>query len=222
MSRRSRQHGIVLPIVLMLAALLLALVVTSLDAARSQARIGANLLSRIQAFHAADAVVRLCDRRVRQERRIYATIEQAAAPGLPQQWRTRDAFEGPARKALEPMAAWPNVARAPQCLIERWQTPVAMRQGLSALNQQAGVALRQASAAGSAHAAVDASHATNVDASTERVANDGDTGRSTAYLITGRGFGASEETQVWLQTLIVIDETGHVDREWRTIAGRPF
>jgi Tfp pilus assembly protein PilX len=174
MSRPRQQRGIALPFVLTLGALLLALVAASFDAVRSRTRAGANLLSRIQAFHAADAIVRLCERQVLPHSRTgaIAMVDRGATLELPQRWRARDAFEGHAREALEPVARWPNAARVPQCLIEQWRVPV------PAL---------------------------------------------AVYLITGRGFGASEETQVWLQTLIVVDETGRiVDREWRTIARRPF
>lgn len=220
MSSRLRQHGIALPIVLTLAALLLALVETSLEAVRSQVRTGANLLSRIQAFHAADSMVRWCDRKVLRERQT-DIAEPAATPALPQRWRTRDAFEGPARMALEPIAVWPNAARAPQCLIERWQTAGSTRQGLPALGPQADAVSRQARSA-SPDAAAETSQGPDVDSLAGRNASVGHLSRGTAYLITARGFGASEETQVWLQTLIVIDETGHVDREWLTIAVRPF
>lgn len=42
-----------------------------------------------------------------------------------------------------------------------------------------------------------------------------------AFLITARGFGRSEDAQVWLQMQVVIDgET--VERHWRRVAARPF
>lgn len=42
-----------------------------------------------------------------------------------------------------------------------------------------------------------------------------------AFIVTARGFGASEETQSWLQAQLVFDGT-HVERHWRRIAARPF
>ncbi|OLL32926.1 hypothetical protein BTH42_03000 [Burkholderia sp. SRS-W-2-2016] len=44
---------------------------------------------------------------------------------------------------------------------------------------------------------------------------------ATAWLLTARGFGRSSETQVWLQSELVI-ETGAIERHWRRVAARPF
>lgn len=42
-----------------------------------------------------------------------------------------------------------------------------------------------------------------------------------AYLLTSRGFGRNDESQVWLQMELVIDgET--IERHWRRVAARPF
>jgi len=42
-----------------------------------------------------------------------------------------------------------------------------------------------------------------------------------AYLLTSRGFGRNNESQVWLQMQLVIeDET--IERHWRHVAARPF
>jgi hypothetical protein len=46
-----------------------------------------------------------------------------------------------------------------------------------------------------------------------------------AYLITARGFGASEDAQSWLQEELVIEGTGeavHVEHHWRHVVARPF
>ncbi|WP_042337609.1 pilus assembly PilX family protein [Paraburkholderia ferrariae] len=44
-----------------------------------------------------------------------------------------------------------------------------------------------------------------------------------AFVVTARGFGASESTQRWLQIQLVLDETeARVERHWRRIAARPF
>jgi Tfp pilus assembly protein PilX len=42
-----------------------------------------------------------------------------------------------------------------------------------------------------------------------------------AFVVTARGFGASEEAQSWLQVQLVLDGT-RVERHWRRIAARPF
>ncbi|APA87017.2 pilus assembly protein [Paraburkholderia sprentiae WSM5005] len=44
---------------------------------------------------------------------------------------------------------------------------------------------------------------------------------ATAYLLTARGFGQNSESQVWLQTELVI-ENGAIERHWRRVAARPF
>lgn len=46
-----------------------------------------------------------------------------------------------------------------------------------------------------------------------------------AYLITARGFGASEDTQSWLQDQLVFEASGgatRVEHHWRHIVARPF
>jgi Tfp pilus assembly protein PilX len=46
-----------------------------------------------------------------------------------------------------------------------------------------------------------------------------------AYLVTARGFGASEDTQSWLQDQLVIDAEGdamRVEHHWRRVVARPF
>lgn len=42
-----------------------------------------------------------------------------------------------------------------------------------------------------------------------------------AYLLTSRGFGRSDDSQVWLQMELVIDG-GTIERHWRHVAARPF
>ncbi|MFM0737857.1 PilX N-terminal domain-containing pilus assembly protein [Paraburkholderia xenovorans] len=42
-----------------------------------------------------------------------------------------------------------------------------------------------------------------------------------AYLLTARGFGRTQDSQVWLQMeLVIADE--HIERHWRRVAARPF
>ena len=46
-----------------------------------------------------------------------------------------------------------------------------------------------------------------------------------AYLVTARGFGASEETQSWLQDQLIVEVAGDVTRvehHWRHVVARPF
>ncbi|WP_069262803.1 pilus assembly PilX family protein [Paraburkholderia nodosa] len=46
-----------------------------------------------------------------------------------------------------------------------------------------------------------------------------------AYLVTARGFGASEDTQSWLQDQLVIEAEGdatRVEHHWRYVVARPF
>ena len=46
-----------------------------------------------------------------------------------------------------------------------------------------------------------------------------------AYLVTTRGFGASEDTQSWLQDQLVIETAGEatrVEHHWRHVVARPF
>lgn len=42
-----------------------------------------------------------------------------------------------------------------------------------------------------------------------------------AWLVTARGFGATEDAQSWLQMQIVLDGT-HVERHWRRVVARPY
>jgi hypothetical protein len=51
-----------------------------------------------------------------------------------------------------------------------------------------------------------------------RLANRAD---ARAYLLTSRGFGKRDESQVWLQMELVIDGDA-IERHWRRVAARPF
>ncbi|MFM0213109.1 hypothetical protein PQQ96_37600 [Paraburkholderia sediminicola] len=42
-----------------------------------------------------------------------------------------------------------------------------------------------------------------------------------AYLLTSRGFGRTNESQVWLQMELVITDE-QIERHWRRVAARPF
>jgi Tfp pilus assembly protein PilX len=43
-----------------------------------------------------------------------------------------------------------------------------------------------------------------------------------SYLITARGFGASADSEVWMQLRIDQSSDGALTRHWRRIAGKPF
>jgi len=43
----------------------------------------------------------------------------------------------------------------------------------------------------------------------------------TSYLITARGFGATSQTEAWLQ-LRIDSANGTATRQWRRVAGKPF
>nr|WP_233833095.1 hypothetical protein [Paraburkholderia sp. ZP32-5] len=90
---------------------------TSLAATRA----ATNVRDYLQAFHAADSALTLC------ERSVLATGSDAPASpapplaaGEPVQWMLETAFEA---GALTPVVQWPGSERAPQCLIEPWRLP---------------------------------------------------------------------------------------------------
>jgi Tfp pilus assembly protein PilX len=164
---RVRQKGVVLPVILLIATMMLATSAIWFEMSLAAARSATNVRDYLQAFHAADSALILCARSV-----IAADANTFAAPQAvsvePTQWKLQSAFEA---GAITPVAQWPGSSRAPQCLIEAW-----------------------------------------------RLANRADTH---AYLLTSRGFGRSDESQVWLQMELVIDGDA-VERHWRRVAARPF
>jgi len=165
---RIRQHGAVLPIVLLISAMMLATSAAWFETSIAAARGATNVREYLQAFHAADSALTLCTRSV-----IARATTQSAAPlptvsGEPIQWKLEAAFEA---GAVTPVAQWPGSLRAPQCLVEAWRL------------------------------------ATRADAR--------------AYLLTSRGFGRTNASQVWLQMELVIDGE-KIERHWRRVAARPF
>lgn len=166
-THRASQHGIVLPIILLIATMMLATSAVWFETSLAASRSAINLRDYLQAFHAADSALISCTRTV-----IATTAEADSAATLssaePTQWKLKSAFEA---GAITPVAQWPGSLRAPQCLIEAW-----------------------------------------------RLANRTD---ARAYLLTSRGFGRREDSQVWLQMQLVIEgET--IERHWRRVAARPF
>jgi len=109
---------VVLPIVLLISAMMLATSAAWFETSLAATRAATNVRDYLQAFHAADSALVLC------ERSVLATGGDASAPppasGEPVQWMLETAFEA---GALTPVAQWPGSERAPQCLIEPWRLP---------------------------------------------------------------------------------------------------
>lgn len=163
-----RGRGIVLPIVLLIAAMMLTTSAVWFETSLAAARSTTNVRDYLQAFHAADSVLTLCARSVVTATAVEPLAAAPAAPGEPTQWKLAAAFEA---GAVSPVARWPRSVRAPQCLIEAWRL------------------------------------ATRADAH--------------AYLLTARGFGRTQESQVWLQMELVIAGE-RIEQHWRRVAARPF
>lgn len=115
-----RQRGSALPLVLIFAFALTALLGSSLDAVRSTARMERGLVAHIEAFHAADSALRWCERYVTHAFGTGTPI-QGATPGPVQAtpgWHQRALFGGAAGSAIQPVRRWRAGGRAPQCLVE--------------------------------------------------------------------------------------------------------
>jgi Tfp pilus assembly protein PilX len=152
--------------VLLISAMMLATSAIWFETSLAAARAATNVRDYLQAFHAADSALTLCERNVLSAGDDAPTAP--LAPGEPGQWRLETAFDA---AAVTPAAQWPGSSRAPQCLIEPW-----------------------------------------------RLAN---RPNATAYLLSARGFGRSDESQVWLQMGLVIED-GAIERHWRRVAARSF
>ncbi|WP_408443846.1 pilus assembly PilX family protein [Paraburkholderia sediminicola] len=115
---RTRQRGMVLPIVLLISTMMLITSAAWFETSLAAARGTTNVRDYLQAFHAADSALTLCARSV-----IAVAGTQSAAPppaisGEPTQWKLAAAFEA---GAVTPVAQWPGSLRPPQCLIEAWR-----------------------------------------------------------------------------------------------------
>ncbi|MCP3714035.1 hypothetical protein [Paraburkholderia sp. CNPSo 3281] len=167
---RAARHGVALPVVLLVVAMMLVTSAAWFEAALLARRNADAVADHLQSFHAADAALELCSRALTNG--SLAAPVAATQPGEPQAWRRQDSFE---RQAVAPVAAWPGSVRLPQCIVEAWRIesrPLAR-----------------------------------------------------AYLVTARGFGASENTQSWLQDQVVIEDEGdatRVEHHWRRVVARPF
>jgi hypothetical protein len=113
-----RQRGVVLPVVLLIAAMILATSAAWFETSLSSLRGASNARDYLQAFHAADSALTVCAR---------TTLAAAAsgndapplASGEPSQWKTESIFEA---NAVAIAAQWPGSLRSPQCLVEAWRT----------------------------------------------------------------------------------------------------
>ncbi len=115
---RVHHHGTVLPIVLLIAAMMLATSAAWFESSLASARAASNVRDYLQAFHAADSVLTLCSRAVVTAAGDGAAAMPPAASGEPVQWKLESAFEA---GAVAPVAQWPGSLRPPQCLIEAWR-----------------------------------------------------------------------------------------------------
>jgi Tfp pilus assembly protein PilX len=163
MTRRARNRGTALPIVLLLSATMLVTTTAWLQTSLASARATLAARERVQAFHAADSALIRCSRLLDA---ALPPMSTSAPAREPVQWRGKSSFEGASALAIQPFADWPDAHRAPQCLIETW------------LRSEAGA----------------------------------------SYLITARGFGASADSEAWLQ--LRVDENGA--RHWRRVVAKPF
>ncbi|MCP3711711.1 hypothetical protein M3I54_32980 [Paraburkholderia sp. CNPSo 3274] len=167
---RAARHGVALPVVLLVVAMMLVTSAAWFEAALLTRRNADAVTDHLQSFHAADAALVLCSRALTNGSMAESAV--ATQSGEPQAWRRQDSFE---RQAVAPVAAWRGSGRAPQCFVEAWRMesrPLAR-----------------------------------------------------AYLVTARGFGASEDTQSWLQDQLVIEAAGdatRVEHHWRHVVARPF
>ncbi|WP_244196034.1 pilus assembly PilX family protein [Paraburkholderia susongensis] len=113
---RARQRGVVLPIVLLISAMMLTTSAIWFETSLAAARAATNVRDYLQAFHAADSALTLCERSV-----LAMGVDASAPPpasGEPAQWKLEAAFEA---GAVTPVAQWPGSQRAPQCLVEPWR-----------------------------------------------------------------------------------------------------
>lgn len=109
--------GAVLPVVLLISAMLLASSAVWFDSALASARGATNAKDYLQAFHAADAALSLCERSVAAGMATSVPIVTDQT-GEPVGWKLEASFEA---GAFTPASPWPGSLRAPQCLVEAWR-----------------------------------------------------------------------------------------------------
>ncbi|EIF28348.1 hypothetical protein BCh11DRAFT_03737 [Burkholderia sp. Ch1-1] len=115
---RSRQLGVVLPIVLLISTMMLATSAAWFETSLAAARGATNVREYLQAFHAADSALALCARSVIAAATVQTSAPPPIASGEPTQWKLEAAFEA---GAVVPVAQWPESLRPPQCLVEAWR-----------------------------------------------------------------------------------------------------
>jgi Tfp pilus assembly protein PilX len=159
-----RRRGAALPVVLLIAAMMLTGSAAWFESSLAAMRAGTNQRDALQAFHAADSALSLC------ERAVIAGVAPVSPPVdiEPGGWKNAGTFGA---GAFTPVAQWPGSIQPPQCLVEAWR--LATRPEVH------------------------------------------------AYLLTARGFGATQASQAWLQLELVVDGA-NVERHWRRVASQPF
>jgi Tfp pilus assembly protein PilX len=111
----AQMRGTALPIVLLIAAMMLATSAAWFEQSIASARNSAGMYDHLLAFHAADAALTVCARTI-----VSGSIQgMAAVNGEPVGWRSQTVFE---TSAIAPFTSWPtsSPSRAPRCLIEGW------------------------------------------------------------------------------------------------------
>ncbi len=119
MRGRARSRGIALPVVLLIAAMMLATSAVWFDVSVTITRNATGLYDHLLALHAADAALTSCARSV-VNGSIAPMLSAQAVLGEPVGWKSQTTFES---NAIAPFASWPAsmAIRAPQCLIEVWR-----------------------------------------------------------------------------------------------------
>lgn len=108
-------RGVALPIVLLIAAMMLATSAAWFEQSIISTRNASGMYDHLLAFHAADSALTVCARNL-----VAGSMQSiAASEGEPVGWRSQAAFEA---NAMTPFSSWPASlsVRAPQCLIEAW------------------------------------------------------------------------------------------------------
>ncbi|WP_246173996.1 pilus assembly PilX family protein [Paraburkholderia hayleyella] len=115
-SRRARMTGVALPVVLMLVSMMLATTAAWFEISLAAARSASNMRGVLQAFHAADAALKLC------ARPIIAGTLGVSSDTLPQPAGpvTQAVFE---QASIAPLPAWPGSIRPPRCLVQLLPVP---------------------------------------------------------------------------------------------------
>jgi len=111
-----RARGVVLPVVLVMASMMLVTSAAWFETALLEARNASLIADHLQAFHAADAALLLCTRALSNGSMFAPPLPEQS--GEPDGWRRQGTFEA---QAAAPAAAWSGSVRPPQCLVEAWR-----------------------------------------------------------------------------------------------------